>query len=156
MRDTHDFFLILNKHSVSRLQAFRLIGATYAQQVRPGDCRRIMGLSSDKKIPIMVFVSNPGVIQIHTGVISHVSVTQGWLNVLDPDFNLHLRQDHIASAWVVRKPTVDGVVTSLELFDHSGEVIAMIFGQRKPGVPENIQWRALLDGLYSGSRLCAA
>lgn len=156
MRDTHDFFLILNKHSVSRLQAFRLIGATYAQQVRPGDCRRIMGLSSDKKIPIMVFVSNPGVIQIHTGVISHVSVTQGWLNVLDPDFNLHLRQDHIASAWVVRKPTVDGVVTSLELFDHSGEVIAMIFGQRKPGIPENIQWRALLDGLYSGSRLCAA
>ncbi len=156
MRDTHDFFLILKKHDVSRLQAFRLIGAAYAQQVKTGDFRRVLGLASDKKIPVMVFVSNSGVIQIHTGIVSNISVTQGWLNVLDSDFNLHLRQDCISSAWIVRKPTVDGVVTSLELFDHAGEVITMIFGQRKPGFPENIQWRALLDGLSTGGRVCAA
>jgi putative hemin transport protein len=65
---------------------------------------------------------------------------------------MHLRQDQIASVWVVRKPTVDGVVTSLELFDHSGELILMLFGQRKPGLPENIQWRAVLDRLFNGSR----
>lgn len=156
MRDTHDFFLILKKYDVSRLQAFRLIGAAYAQQVKAGDFRRVLSLASDKKIQVMVFVSNSGVIQIHTGMIHNISVTQGWLNVLDSDFNLHLRQDHISSAWIVRKPTVDGVVTSLELFDHAGEVITMIFGQRKPGFPENIQWRALLDELCTGGRVCAA
>ncbi len=156
MRDTHDFFLLLKKHVVSRLQAFRLIGADYAFSVRPGECRRVLSVCSDKKIPVMVFVSNPGVIQIHTGAIRNISVSNGWLNILDDDFNLHLRQDQIASVWVVRKPTVDGVVTSMELFDHSGEVIAMLFGQRKPGFPENIQWRALLDGLSTSSRLCAA
>jgi putative hemin transport protein len=156
MSDTHDFFLLLKKYHVSRLQAFRLVGAGYAQAVRPGECRRILSFASDKKIPIMVFVSNPGMIQIHTGLIQNISVTKGWLNVLDPDFNMHLRQDQIASAWVVRKPTVDGVVTSLELFDHSGELILMLFGQRKPGVPENIQWRALLDRLFDASRQCAA
>ena len=156
MRDTHDFFLILKKHNVSRLQAFRLIGEGYAQAVRPGECRRILSFTSEKKIPVMVFVSNPGVIQIHTGVVSNISVTQGWLNILDPDFNLHLRQDQIASAWIIRKPTVDGMVTSLELFDHAGELIVMFFGQRKPGIPENIQWRALLDGIFASSRLCAA
>lgn len=156
MRDTHDFFLILKKFNVSRLQAFRFIGEHYAQAVRPGECRRTMSLASEKKIPIMVFVANPGVIQIHSGMISNISVTQGWLNVLDPDFNLHLRQDQIASAWVVRKPTVDGLVTSLEVFDHTGELIVMLFGQRKPGMPENIQWRGLLDGLFSSSRVCAA
>jgi hypothetical protein len=43
-----------------------------------------------------------------------------WLNVLDPGFNLHLREDLIASAWIVRKPTADGVVSSLELFDAGG------------------------------------
>ena len=156
MRDTHDFFRILNKHSLGRLQSFRLIGAECAFTVRPAECRRILSIVADKKIPIMVFVSNPGVIQIHTGVISNISVNQGWLNIMDPDFNLHLRQDHVASVWVVRKPTVDGVVTSMELFDHAGELIAMLFGQRKPGYPENIQWRALLDGLFASSRLCAA
>jgi putative hemin transport protein len=156
MRDTHDFFLILKKYDISRLQAFRLMGAAYAQQVKTGDFRRVLGLASDRKIQVMVFVSNSGVIQIHTGMIRNISVTQGWINVLDPDFNLHLRQDQIASAWIVRKPTVDGVVTSLELFDHAGEVIAMIFGQRKPGFPENIQWRALLDAFCTGGRACAA
>lgn len=155
MRDTHDFYLLLKKYSASRLQAFRLIGADYAQAVRPMECRRILSIASDKKIPIMVFVSNPGVIQIHTGVVTNISVANGWINVLDSDFNLHLRQDQIASAWVVRKPTVDGVVTSLELFDHSGELILMLFGQRKPGIPENIQWRAMLDNVSAGGRLCA-
>ncbi|MCM0035652.1 MAG: hemin-degrading factor [Burkholderiaceae bacterium] len=156
MGDTHDFFLLLKKYSVSRSQAFRLVGTHFAQAVRPGECRRILSVVADKKIPIMVFVSNPGVIQIHTGSIQNLSVTKGWLNVLDPDFNMHLRQDQIVSAWVVRKPTVDGVVTSLELFDHSGALILMLFGQRKQGTPENIQWRSLLDRLFVASRLCAA
>jgi putative hemin transport protein len=70
-----------------------------------------------------------------------------WLNVLDPGFNLHLREDHIASAWVVRKPTSDGLVTSLELFDAQGETIAMFFGERKPGRAELCAWRELIDEL---------
>jgi putative hemin transport protein len=155
MGDTHDFFLLLKKYSVSRLQAFRLVGTGFAQAVRPGECRRILNLASDQRIPVMVFVSNPGIIQIHTGLIKNISVTNGWLNVLDPDFNMHLRQDQIAHVWVVRKPTLDGVVTSLELFDHSGELILMLFGQRKPGQPENIQWRAVLDRLFVASQKCA-
>jgi putative hemin transport protein len=156
MHDTHDFFILLKKYGASRLQAFRLVGAGYSQAVRPGECRRLLSLASDKRIPMMVFVSNPGAIQIHSGVISNISVTKGWLNIMDLDFNLHLRQDQIASAWVVRKPTVDGIVTSLELFDHTGELILMLFGLRKPGIPENIQWRALMDQLFTSSRLCAA
>lgn len=156
MKDTHDAFLILRKFNVSRQQAFRLLGPAFAQSVRIGDCRRALSLASEKMIPIMVFVSNPGVIQIHTGIVSNISVANGWLNVLDEYFNLHMRQDLIATAWVVRKPTIDGVVTSLELFDHQGEVIAMLFGQRKPGIPENIQWRAMLDMLFEANRSCVA
>jgi putative hemin transport protein len=72
-----------------------------------------------------------------------------WLNVLDPTFNLHLREDAIASSWVVRKPTRDGDVTSLELFDAAGFCFAQLFGQRKPGVPELESWRAVLQVLSS-------
>lgn len=70
-----------------------------------------------------------------------------WLNVLDAGFNLHLRADHIASAWVVGKPTGDGLVTSLELFDPQGETIAMFFGERKPGRQELATWRSLIDAV---------
>jgi putative hemin transport protein len=68
--------------------------------------------------------------------------------VLDPGFNLHLREDRIASAWVVKKPTVDGTVTSLELFDAAGETIAMLFGKRKPGLPEMPEWQATVERLF--------
>jgi putative hemin transport protein len=70
-----------------------------------------------------------------------------WFNVLDPQFNLHLREEHVASAWVVKKPTADGVVTSLELFDAAGNQIALIFGKRKPGKPELQAWRDVVAEL---------
>jgi len=95
----------------------------------------------------MVFVGNRGMIQIHTGPVKTIRVMGPWLNVLDPDFNLHLRADLIASAWAVRKPTSDGIVTSLELFDAEGENIAMLFGARKPGTPELEGWRELIAGI---------
>jgi putative hemin transport protein len=95
----------------------------------------------------MVFVGNHGMIQIHTGPVKTVRAMSPWLNVLDPGFNLHLRSDLVASAWVVCKPTSDGIVTSLELFDAEGESIAMLFGARKPGTPELAGWRGLIAGI---------
>ncbi|MCP2936632.1 hemin-degrading factor, partial [Salmonella enterica subsp. enterica serovar Typhimurium] len=84
----------------------------------------------------MCFVGNPGMIQIHTGPVHRIEVMGPWLNVLDPGFNLHLRQDLVDQTWIVRKPTADGVVTSVELLDAAGETIALFFGERKPGKPE--------------------
>ena len=101
----------------------------------------------------MIFVGNPGCIQIHTGPVKSVKLVEHWLNVLDPGFNLHLREDRIASAWVVKKPTVDGTVTSLELFDAAGETIAMLFGKRKPGLPEMPEWQATVERLFRSRSL---
>jgi len=80
--------------------------------------------------------------------VSNVRVMEHWVNVLDPGFNLHLRQERVAESWVVTKPTSDGPVTSLELFDADGDTIAMLFGKRKPGKPEQQTWRGLLDHLF--------
>ena len=99
----------------------------------------------------MVFVGNPGMLQIHSGPIQKVMSVGDWINVMDPRFNLHLRSDSVAKAWLVRKPTVDGIVTSVELFNANGEAIAMFFGERKPGKPELSTWRALADDLLARS-----
>jgi putative hemin transport protein len=95
----------------------------------------------------MVFVGSPGVIQVHSGTVTRLRMVGDWFNVLDPEFSLHLREPGVASAWVVRKPTVDGIVTSVELFDRDGETIALLFGKRKPGQPESEAWRRLVAGL---------
>jgi putative hemin transport protein len=147
MTDTHQFFGLTRKFGVTRTQALRLAEPRYARPVATDALRRVLDGAAASGLPIMVFVGNHGMIQIHSGPVVNVREMGPWLNVLDPGFNLHLRADLIASAWVVRKPTSDGIVTSLELFDAAGENIAMLFGERKPGRPELDGWRTLVDPL---------
>jgi putative hemin transport protein len=149
LRDTHDFFGLLRRHGVTRTQAFRLADARFAQAVEPGAVRTLLEGAAQSSTPLMVFVGNPGMIQIHTGPVRRVQVMGPWLNVLDPGFNLHLREDHVHEAWVVRKPTRDGLVTSLEVFDRHGETVAMFFGERKPGRSELPAWRQLVASVVN-------
>ena len=92
----------------------------------------------------MVFVANQGCIQIHTGPVAKLAEMGPWYNVLDPNFNLHLNTDGIAWSWVTKKPTVDGIVTALEVFDKNGNLIVTFFGKRKPGIPELELWREIV------------
>ncbi|XHS80364.1 hemin-degrading factor [Burkholderiaceae bacterium UC74_6] len=154
LRDTHEFFGLLKRHGVSRTQALRLADPEYVQQAATGSAQELLQRAAQLGVSIMCFVGNPGMIQIHSGPVHKVVVMGPWLNVLDPGFNLHLREDHIASAWVVRKPTSDGLVCSLELFDAQGRLICQFFGERKPGQPERCDWRSLLESLVEGEVSC--
>jgi putative hemin transport protein len=148
MEDTHHFFGLLRKFKVGRVQALRLLGEEFAVPVKNDVCGEVLRRASAEKLPIMIFVGNRGCIQIHTGEVNKiVPFGAEWINVLDDEFNLHLREPGVAGAWLVRKPTKDGVVTSIELYDATGENIALIFGKRKPGQPEDENWRKLAETL---------
>jgi putative hemin transport protein len=145
MRDTHDFVRILSTYKVGRVQALRLVGDDLARAVPATSLRTVLGAAAAQELPIMCFVGSPGCVQIHTGPVRRLEPRGPWFNVLDPTFNLHLREDAIAHSYVVRKPTDDGIVTSLELFDTAGDTIALFFGARKPGKPELEAWRGLVE-----------
>lgn len=151
MQDTHEFFGLLNKFDVERQQSFRLTEGEFTQRAETGAVRELLLEASFDGTPIMVFVGSPGCIQIHSGPVVRIEPMEmhgmQWLNVLDPGFNLHLREDRIASVWIVQKPTSDGIVTSVEAFDGEGELMAMFFGARKPGVPERTEWRQIVAKL---------
>lgn len=147
LKDTHDFHPMLNKFKVERQQAFRNIGSDFAYEVATQSVQDILIQARDSQCEIMVFVGNRGCIQIHTGPVNKLVKHGPWYNVLDPKFNLHLMEEKIAHCWVTKKPTEDGVVTALEVFADSGEVIATFFGKRKPGIPELDLWREIIANL---------
>ena len=147
MQDTHEFFGMLKDYRVGRHQAMRLVGSEFVEQVHVSSARKMLEAAASNGTSIMCFVGNRGCIQIHTGPIETTKVMGPWLNVLDPGFNLHLREDAIDTAYVVRKPTKDGDVTSLELFDADQKNFVMFFGERKPGEPELESWRSILSNL---------
>ena len=144
LKDTHEFFPLLRKYGVAREQALHLAPEGYAQAISVAQVKAILGEASATSLEIMIFVSSNGCIQIHTGLIQKLVQMGPWFNVLDPKFNLHLREDQIAQAWIVKKPTTDGIVTSIELFDEAKAQIALIFGKRKPGKPELEAWRKVI------------
>lgn len=145
MKDTHDFFGMLRKHRVNRCDALELTEGIFTQRIDASCLQQVLEKAASSKLPIMVFAGNRGNLQIHQGKVMTIRPMDRWLNILDPDFNMHLRTDLIDSAWLVRKPTSDGVVTSIELFDSKKELIAQFFGLRKPGIPELEDWRVLLN-----------
>lgn len=148
MKDTHEFFGLLKKHKLTRTQALRLAPSEeQAKQIDNKALRRALELAAKDQVSIMVFVGNAGMIQIHTGEVKNIVEHGPWINVLDPEFNLHVMEPAIAQSWIVRKPTTDGIVTSLELFNENKELICTLFGARKPGIPELESWRKLVEQL---------
>ncbi len=147
MKDTHEFFGLLRRFELPRVRALELAGRNRARQVKTSGFETVLERASKDERPIMIFVGSRGVLQIHTGPVRTIKRMAGYLNVLDPGFNLHVKDEAIARAFVVRKPTADGDVTSLELYDAANETVALLFSKRKPGQAEGADWRSLLASL---------
>ena len=147
MKDTHEFFGMLRKFNASRIDALKWAGPEYAKEFDKEKLLFVLEKASTDKTPIMIFVGNRGNIQIHQDYVRTIKVMDKWLNVLDPDFNMHLDTSLIHSSWIVRKPTKDGIVSSLECFDKHGEMIVQFFGLRKPGKPELDEWKTIVNTL---------
>ncbi len=148
LRDTHAFFGMMKKFGVTRTQALRLApNEHFAKKVDNNTVVKMLEGAAAQKLPIMCFVGNRGNIQIHTGLVRKTMWHNEWFNVMDPDFNLHLDTSKIAQTWIVRKPTEDGEVTAIEVFNEMGEIIVQFFGKRKPGIPELPEWRELVASL---------
>lgn len=148
LKDTHDFFMMLRNFSVTRTQALRMAPDNYyAKQISKDAIVTMLEEAVKEKTPIMVFTGNKGNIQIHTGRIRKTMWHQEWYNIMDPDFNMHLDMTKIAQTWIVRKPTEDGIVTAIEVFNEMGDIIVQFFGKRKPGIPELDAWREIVEKL---------
>lgn len=149
MTDVHQFFQLLRRNNLTRQQAFHAVGNDLAYRVDNGSLTQLLHSALQAQNEIMIFIGNPGCVQIFTGVIEKVVPHQNWINVFNSHFTLHLVEDAIAESWITRKPTKDGWVTSLELFATDGTQIAQLYGQRTEGQPEQCQWREQIATLIN-------
>ena len=156
MTDTHEFFGMLRKLDIDRRAAVRHVGSDFAWKLADGVIEEFFRKAVETQVNLMCFVGNKGIVQIHSGPISNIQPMGPWINVMDPTFHLHLRMDHIAETWAVRKPTKDGHVTSVEAYGKDGELIIQFFGKRKEGQQEMAEWRSLVEGLSTTDKAAAA
>ncbi|WP_409307050.1 hemin-degrading factor [Pectobacterium sp. B1J-3] len=158
MTDVHQFFILLKRYNLTRQQAFQAVSDDLAYRVDNDALSQILTAAREDQNEIMVFVGNRGCVQIFTGEIQRVERMEQhaeWINIFNQDFTLHLIENEIAESWVTRKPTADGIVTSLELYAADGTQIAQLFGQRTEGTAEQQQWRDQISALKPLKELAA-
>jgi len=144
LRDVHHFNALLKRAGTDRLTALELLRGEWTTQLQRNDgavLDRLLELLRDNRCPAMFFVGNPGIVQIFTGGVTNISRTGPWMNVLDRGFNLHANTEQIRHWWLVRRPSSDGIITSVEAFNRDGELVLTVFGERKPGISESELWR---------------
>lgn len=159
LKDVHHFHAMLKRNKVDRLTALELVGSEWITRLKTttdnvrSPLDKIMEQAKASECAIMVFVGNPGIVQIFAGTVDNIKRMGPWMNVLDKGFNLHANTDGITDWFVVRRPSTDGTITSLEGYNADGEIVITLFGDRKPGNPESTHWQREVATLESA--LCA-
>lgn len=150
MTDTHQFMRLTAKLGMNRLGAYRLVaGEKWVRPLALSAVETLINTVSAAGQRTILFVGNPGNIQIHWGKLNNIKNMGPWVNVLDDRFDLHLRNDHIAEVYAVEKPTKRGPALSLECFDDRGMLIMQVFGMRDPNndADDLAQWHQLIADL---------
>lgn len=147
MTDVHQFFALLKRHQLRRLEANTLMRGHYTHTLPIHALETLLRQASQQMLPLMLFVASQGCVQIRTGPLPTPLRAGGWLNLFGDTFTLHLNDLQIASLWVVEKPNRDGGVTSVEAFDEEGDLVLQIYAERQEGRRERQPWRDLLAGL---------
>ncbi|UIJ72615.1 hemin-degrading factor [Aurantimonas sp. HBX-1] len=150
MRDVHEFFPMLRRHGLDRRGSLDVMGDAHVRRLGKGAATALLNAASEQALPIMCFVGSRGCIQIFTGKVKTIKAMGPWINVLDPGFDLHLREDLVAEAFEVRKPSKDGDLTTVELYDSERRLIAQFYGERRRDHPEEAAWRQLASELATG------
>ncbi len=122
-------------------------GARALREVGNDSFRLALEEAAGRALPITLVVASPGVVQAQTDTIRKLKPTPHWFNVLDPGFNLHLREDQIARTWLATVPAPEGAVTSIEIFDAAGGPVASLTGDWCAAPGENQAWQAFADAL---------
>ncbi|WP_208433889.1 hemin-degrading factor [Bartonella taylorii] len=149
MTDVHQLHKIISEFKINRHDAVKYAGSEFTNELGVEAVEIMLNQVAQQEIPIMCFIGNRGCIQIFSGQITNIKKMGPWLNILDHKFDMHLLLSGVDKVWYVRKPTSDGYVSSLEVFDKNGEMIVQFFGMRKEGQKEREDWRSLLNSLPS-------
>ncbi|TVQ28917.1 MAG: hypothetical protein EA356_17960 [Geminicoccaceae bacterium] len=82
-----------------RQAVLALVPPPAARALPPAFATPLLERLAASGLPVGITVANAATRQRYHGAVANVVATGPWINVLDPGFNLHLREDRIAHAW---------------------------------------------------------
>jgi len=140
-----DVGALILRLGLGRLGAYRRAGPARARPVAPAQAMEVLVAATDLALPLTTLVQNAGLLLRHTGAWGSLEARAGKLRLGGERGSLTVDPRACASAWVVRKPSSAGTVTSLELFDGAGQPALLVFHANAEAAPESPLWTRLLS-----------
>lgn len=126
---------------------YHLPTSEYTKPLALDSVEKLLHLLVEVEHECMISVMNASVIQSFTGIISRLLRMGPWFNILDPEFNLHLRTDLIDEVWRVTKPTAQGIRHSVVALDESGQEILIVSDNHGDSQQESRKWQKIINKL---------
>lgn len=126
---------------------YRALDDEYACLLDPTMVEALLTHAAKQQLPLMIFIMGQSAVQSYGGKIHQLSRSGPWFNILDDGFSLHMKSAHIGAMWLLRKPSDDGWITSLDVFDSEGREILVICDDRYRGQAESPDWTNTLQAL---------
>ncbi len=149
MRSAHGLSTLVQAFGLSRLQALRLAPPGYVQRLAHSSVHEAVAHAAQLGVPLVVTVGNRGAAHTHVGLLPNVVMQGSRVHAEGPHTQLSLDEAAIASVWLVRHPTAEGLQHTLESFDANGELITLLSGSRQAGHARLCAWQQILSGLWT-------
>lgn len=149
IKDVHEGGQIVKEFGGNRPNIYQALGNDYATSLPYDFIEQLLKHLSENKLSSMIFVQNEDAVQSHAGTTSRLLRTGPWFNVLDPHFNLHLNTELISQVWLITKPSNNGWVHTLNVFDHQKNEFMIMTDNRRRGEEESAEWFAAIQNLIA-------
>lgn len=98
-------------------------------------------------LPLICKVSSTGCLQTYEGPVAKIVTMGPWINIMDDQFHMHLRKDHLIGTYIASRANGAEVRTSLEAYDASGKRV-IYFVNQDDGTAENESlWQKIIHEL---------
>lgn len=147
IKDVHEATRLIRRYGGYHEAVYETLGEEFARPLATNTVEQLLEQLSAQKMSCMIFAMNNSAVQAYAGPINRLMRTGPGFNVLDPEFNLHISTADIGGVWYLRKPSDDGWISTLHIFDRHCREIMLIADNRQKRLQERSSWRDLLLSL---------
>ncbi len=117
------------------------------ERIPPRSYRSVLRQAVECRLPLVVSVCNHAVELSRGGLVRSARVSDSWLVLKAPNFGARVDHLGISSAWIVRQPTSERVVTSVECCDEREQVVFSVARGATARRDLDAQWLELLEDI---------
>lgn len=108
---------------------------------------QMLKAASANGLSLICKVNSTGCLQTYEGPVAKIVTMGPWVNIMDDQFHMHLRKDHLIGTYIASRANGAEVRTSLEAYDASGTRV-IYFANQDDGTAENENlWQKIIDEL---------